>query len=485
MNKLLFSLLLLSVLASSTLHAAAQEIKLATFARPGAPQRIVAEKFKELLEAESAGKFTVHIDPAGLGTKESEIIAAIQTNTLQMGILTSNAFDTLDPIVRVISFPFLFQRERQAATILDGPLGAAVFRDLETIGCKGLAYSEVGFRNLSNNIRPVKTPDDLNGLKIRVRSAVLPTASWLALGANPTPISWPIYSELEQGIVDGQESPLWIMETYSFFEVQKYLTLTRHSYVALMDVASLKWWETLSRQDQEMMQTAMMQAAVYQRRDQRSKEASRLTLFKEKGMVIEEHPDIETFRNKTVGLKEMALYREPRVRVLLAQMQEAALQTAELPQTIAEEQPEPALVPVEGAPQQSEPALEQTETKESPIFEPNDMHDPFDLPQQSVSPSQPPIRTQPMALEEKTTLEQLDAPSPKQTEIPAPLPLAGRSNPSPSVSEEQIPPPSDTIEKSSTDSNQNKPLEAAPVLPQDQSPRQRNQLPAQPEQDNP
>ena len=217
--------------------------------------------------------------------------------------------------------------------------------------------------------------------KIRVRSAALPTATWLALGANPTPKSWPIYSELELGTVDGQESPLWIMETYSFFEVQKYLTLTRHSYVALIDVASLKWWETLSRQDQKMIQTVMIQAAEYQRRDQRTKEAARLTLFKEKGMVIEEHPDIETFRNKTVGLKEMTLYREPRVRALLAQMQEAALQTAELPQTLVEEQPEPAFVPVEAAPQQVEPALEQTETKESPLFEPDDTDDPFDLPQ--------------------------------------------------------------------------------------------------------
>ncbi len=370
----MLALLLLAVLTGSTLDAAAQEIKLATLAKPGAPQRIVAEKFKTLLEAESAGKFTVQIDPTGLDTKESEVIAAIQTNTLQMGILTSNTFEAFDPIVRVISFPFLFQNERQAAAILDGPLGAAIFRDLETIGCKGLAYSEVGFRNLSNNIRPVKTLADLNGLKIRVRSSVLPTATWLALGANPTPMSWPIYSELEQGIVDGQESPLWIMETYSFFEVQKYLTLTRHSYVALMDVASLKWWETLSRQDQKLIQTAMVEAAKYQRQDQRTKEASRLTLFKKKGLVIEEHPDIETFRIKTAELKEMALYREPRVRVLLTQMQEAALQTAERPQAIAEKQPKPALAPVEAAQQQVEPALEQTETKESPLFEPDD-HD--------------------------------------------------------------------------------------------------------------
>jgi len=372
MKKLLL-LLLLSVLLGTALPAAAQEIKLAAPARPDSPQRIVAAKFKELLEAQSAGKFTVNIDPISLGTKETEIIEGIQTNTIQMGIIAASSFEALNPIVRVISFPFLFRNEQQATTILDGPLGAALFRDLETIGCKGLAFSEVGFRQLSNNLRPIRTLADLHGLKIRVMPSPLHTATWLTLGANPAPIPWPIYSELEQGIVDGQENPLWIMEAYSFFEVQKYLTLTRHSYIALIDVASLRWWETLNRQDQAMIQEAMAQAARYQRLDQRAKEAARLIMLKEKGMLVEEHPDFETFRGKAAGLKEMAIYREPRVQVLLAKIQEAVLLTPE-------EQPE---MPTPSTPAEPDP-LPVTALPDQPEFP-----SPTEIPEQTAIPPQP------------------------------------------------------------------------------------------------
>jgi tripartite ATP-independent transporter DctP family solute receptor len=332
MKRFLFSLILLSVLLGTPPHAASQEIKLATLHKPGSPQRIVADKFKELIETGSAGRFTVVIDPNGIGGKEVEAIEGIQTNSLQMGIIAASAFEDLDPIVRVISFPFLFKDEQQAATLLDGPLGAAILRDIETIGCKGLAFSETGFKHLTNNIRPVKTLDTLSGLKIGIMSSPLNAATWLTLGANPTPTTWPIYSDLEQGVLDGQENPLWIIEAYSFFEVQKYLTLTRHSYIAHIGVASLIWWQTLNQQDQDLIQTAMVQASRYQRLDQRARERARLALFKSMGMDIDDEPDTEAFRSKTVRLKEMGIYREPRVQVLLAKMQEAVFL-----------QPEPAL----------------------------------------------------------------------------------------------------------------------------------------------
>jgi len=340
MKKIVFSLILLSVFLSTTLLAASQEIILATLTKPGSPQRIAAGKFKELIEAQSTGKFVVTIDPAGLGSKEVEAIAGIQTNSIQMGIIAASAFEDLDPIVRVISFPFLFSNEQQAAAILDGPLGAAIFRDIETIGCKGLAFSETGFRHLTNNIHPVNALDDLSRLKIRITSSPLQAAIWLKLGANPTPKPWPIYSDLEQGFLDGQENPLWIIEAYNIFEVQKYLTLTRHSYVAHIGVASLKWWETLTQQDQDMIRAAMIQASRYQRMDQRAKESARLIFLKGKGMVVEEKPDIEAFRSRTAQLKEMPIYREPRVQVLLAKMQEAALLQPEPVATSPEMPPE-------------------------------------------------------------------------------------------------------------------------------------------------
>jgi TRAP-type C4-dicarboxylate transport system substrate-binding protein len=148
-------------------------------------------------------------------------------------------------------------------------------------------------------------------------------AIWQTLGANPTPMPWPIYTELEQGVIDGQENPLWVMEVYKFYEIQKYMTLSRHVYSFHIDVASLKWWQTLDAGTQDMIQKAMVEAAVFQRQDNRSKNAARLKLLKEKGMIVEEQPDVAAFRTKVADLKDMEIYSDPRVKALLEKMLEA------------------------------------------------------------------------------------------------------------------------------------------------------------------
>jgi tripartite ATP-independent transporter DctP family solute receptor len=291
--------------------------------KPGSAQNIAAEKFKELIEQRSQGDITVQIyHSASLGN-ETEILQQVQMNTVQMAIVTGGPFDTFDPIARVVNYPFLFRDNEQADEILDGPLGAEILKSLETSGFKGLCFSENGFRNLTNSKRPVREPEDIKGLKVRVMASAIHKAIWQTLGANPTPMPWPIYTELEQGVIDGQENPLWVMEVYKFYEIQKYMTLSRHVYSYHIDVASLKWWETLDPKTQEMIQRAMIDAAAFQRRDNRSKNAARLEFLKEKGMQVEENPDVDAFRAKVSGLKDMDIYSEPRVKALLMKMLEA------------------------------------------------------------------------------------------------------------------------------------------------------------------
>ncbi|BCL62360.1 hypothetical protein DGMP_30530 [Desulfomarina profundi] len=207
-----------------------QTIKLGVVTKPGSAQNIVAAKFKELVEQRSDGAFKVTVYHSKSIGNETEILQQIQMNTVQMGVITAGPFDTFDPIVRVVNYPFLFKDAAQADMVLDGPLGKEILNDLESVGFKGLCFSENGFRNLTNNRHAVKTAADIKGLKIRVMASALHKAIWQALGANPTPMPWPIYTELEQGVIDGQENPLWVMEVYKFYEIQKYMTLTRHVY---------------------------------------------------------------------------------------------------------------------------------------------------------------------------------------------------------------------------------------------------------------
>jgi tripartite ATP-independent transporter DctP family solute receptor len=310
---------LLSLLAATATDAA-MTIKLGVVTKPGSAQNIVAEKFKALVENETKGDITVKIFHSSSIGNETEILQQIQLSTVQMGIITSGPFDTFNPIVRVIDYPFLFKDSQQADMILDGPLGNEILKDLEVSGFKGLCFSENGFRNLTNSRRPVKGPDDTKGLKIRVMSSPMHNAIWQALGANPTPMPWPIYTELEQRVVDGQENPLWVLVEYKLWEVQKYLTITHHVYSPHIDVASLIWWKTLDANTQTLLQSAMHTAALAQRQENRDGDAQRLQLLKEKGFIIEDAPDIAGMRAKVAGLKDMDIYQAPKVKAMLEKM---------------------------------------------------------------------------------------------------------------------------------------------------------------------
>jgi tripartite ATP-independent transporter DctP family solute receptor len=323
MKKLLSLITIATVISFAGNSMAAVTIKLGVVTKPGSAQNIAAEKFKELIEQRSNGDIRIQIfHSASLGN-ETEILQQVQMNTIQMAIVTGGPFDTFDPMARVINYPFLFKDYAQVDKILDGPLGAELLKSLEGSNFKSLCFSENGFRNLTNNKRPVKNPEDIKGLKVRVMASAIHKTIWRALGANPTPMPWPIYTELEQGVIDGQENPLWVMEVYKFYEIQKYMTLTRHVYSYHIDVASLQWWNTLDANNQKMIQEAMYDAAVFQRKDNRSKNAARLQFLKEKGMQVEENPDINAFRSKVAGLKDMDIYKDPKVQALLIKILDA------------------------------------------------------------------------------------------------------------------------------------------------------------------
>ena len=321
MKKALATVIVLFLLLTPLAAAAAKTtIKLGVVTKPGSAQNIVADKFKQLVEKRSRGDIRVKVFHSKSIGNETEILQQLQMNTVQMAIVTGGPFDTFDPMVRVINYPFLFKDNAQADKILDGPLGAEILQSLETSGFKGLCFSENGFRNLTNNRRPVRSPEDARGLKIRVMASAMHKAIWQALGANPTPMPWPIYTELEQGVIDGQENPLWVMDVYKFYEIQKYMTMTRHVYSPHIDVASLAWWNSLDSDTQGLIHKAIREAAAYQRNQNRSKNATRLAMLREKGMAVVENPDIDAFRAKVADLKNLDLFAEPRVKSLLERM---------------------------------------------------------------------------------------------------------------------------------------------------------------------
>ena len=306
------------------LQASAAQISLAVVTKPGSAQYIAAEKFAELVKERSNGATTVKIFHSGALGTETEMLQQIQLGAVQMGIITLGPFDTFVPEVKVVAFPFLFKDHATVDRVLDGPVGQEILKTLESAGFKGLAFSENGFRHLTNSRQPVHTAKDAGGLKIRVMESTFHKELWRALGANPTPMGWPIYSELQQHTIDAQENPLWVLSVYKLYEVQKYLSLTGHVYSTHIDIANLGWFNSLPADQQTLIATAMHDAAIFQRAYNRSQEAANLEEMRANGMIVEEHPDLQSFRDRVAKLRDMDMYAAPATRALLDKILEAA-----------------------------------------------------------------------------------------------------------------------------------------------------------------
>ena len=271
---------------------------------PGSAQYVAAEKFKELVEKRSNGRYQFDIKHSASLGSESSIIQQVQMGTVDVAIITTGPVGNISKLANALSLPFLFKSYAQADKVLDGPLGQEILDSLASSGIKGLAFSENGFRNLTNNVRPVHTVADVAGLKIRTMEAPLQVKIWRMLGANPTPMAWPINTELAQGTIDGQENPLWVIDKYKIYEVQKYMSMTRHVYSSHIDMMNLATFNKLSKADQKMFVSSMREAAAYQRKQNRESNKAHMATIVAKGMIVDNSPDIDSFRAKLQPIYE-------------------------------------------------------------------------------------------------------------------------------------------------------------------------------------
>jgi len=276
-------------LFGSVAQAQDKTFKLALQNPKGHPLEIGASKFAELVAAKSGGKLKVNIFPGGTLGGDAPNVSAAQGGTLELVLLNSGILASQVKDFEVYDFPFMFANAKEADAVVDGPFGQKLHAKLADKGLIGLAYFELGFRDLTNSKRPVNAVDDIAGLKLRV----IPNAiniDWVkALGANPTPLAFPeLYSALEQKAVDGQENPLSVILANKFFEVQKHLAITHHQYNPQSLIFSKKVWDGLSADEKKVLQDAAVEAAAYQRQVNRDKAAGDLEALKKAGMQVTE-----------------------------------------------------------------------------------------------------------------------------------------------------------------------------------------------------
>jgi tripartite ATP-independent transporter DctP family solute receptor len=286
-----------ALLASSPVMAEIREhsLKFAAANNKGHPQVMGMEKFAELVKEKSGGKIEVKLFPGGVLGGDVQTVSALQGGVIEMTVLNAGILASNVKQFGAVDLPFLFNSGEEADKVMDGAFGTSLMKLLPDTGLVGLAYWELGFRNLTNNRHPVTKLEDIKGLKIRTIQSPIPVELFNALGANAVPLPYTeLYTALETGTVDGQENPSANIINAKFYEVQKYMTLTRHQYNPQIVLVSKKFWDGLNDEEKAVLQQAAVEARDFQRKVSREQDAAALEEIRKTGMEVSELSPEET-----------------------------------------------------------------------------------------------------------------------------------------------------------------------------------------------
>lgn len=282
-------------------EASAQSLKFRMSSEDPAssPLPIMARKFGDILAGKLDGFEYDMFDTASLGD-EVVHMQMIRTGQIDVYPMGSDAV-ALDPAWAIFDMPFLFKDRETVYRMLDGEVGAALAESMRTsANLEVLAFGEIGFRQITNNVRPVLKPEDLNGVKLRVPGSQTRILAFERLGAAPITMNFnELYLALQNGTVDGQENPLALIKGQSFQEVQKYLSLSNHVYTPVTFVMNGAAYDRLSDEQKAAVREAAAEAAAFSREEGRASDETLVGEFREALQVDE--IDIEAFQAAARG----------------------------------------------------------------------------------------------------------------------------------------------------------------------------------------
>jgi len=249
----------------------------------GAGAHAMADELARL----SGGTMTIKEFPSGALGGERDMVEGAQIGTVDLVITSTGPVGNFVPDTLITDIPFLFRDYDHAHAVLDGPIGQAILDQFPEHGLVALAWGENGFRNLTNNVRPVRTAQDAKGLKIRTMENQVHMRAFKALGVLPTPMAFPeLFTALQQGTVDGEENPIGVILAAKFPEVQKYLSLTQHVYSPALIIVSPSVWDSLTDEQKGWMQQAAKAGAAAMRKKAEEDADSGVAKLKEQGMDV-------------------------------------------------------------------------------------------------------------------------------------------------------------------------------------------------------
>ncbi|MBW6419762.1 TRAP transporter substrate-binding protein [Celeribacter sp. PS-C1] len=228
---------------------------------------LALEFIDEQMRERTDGRIGLEIFPNGQLGGERELIESLQLGNLDMAFVSSAPLGSFNKEYFALDIPFLFKDRESVYRVLDGEIGQGLLDSLDRVGLHGVGYWENGFRQLTNNVKPIYTPADLDGMKMRTMENEVHIAAWREEGANPAPLAFSeLFTALQQGTFDAQEGPINLFYDMKFFEVQKYITKTNHIYSPFVVLMNPEVTARMSDEDRAIFEEVFAESKTYQRK---------------------------------------------------------------------------------------------------------------------------------------------------------------------------------------------------------------------------
>jgi tripartite ATP-independent transporter DctP family solute receptor len=303
LKRMLVLLSIMAVLGFCATAALAKPVVLkfgwTTVDSPTDPYALTGNMFKKNLEKVAPGQFNVQLFPNRQLGDEKEMVEGLSFGTLDAAVITNAVIAQIAPAFQLNDMPFLYANEEIAHKVLDGSIGKELMKKLAAKNIIGFGFTEGGYRLMINNVRPIYTPADVQGIKWRVMQNPVFVIMFKSLGGNAIPMAWgEVFTAVQQGTIDGLEIPIAVIYGNGYNEVCKYLSLTKHTYSALGLLMSQKTFKKLTPAQQK----AVQQAAAMTIKEQRAQNGANFQVLvkklEEKGMKVNKIKDPSAFRAK-------------------------------------------------------------------------------------------------------------------------------------------------------------------------------------------
>lgn len=264
----------------------------------GSLRDVAAKKMKEVIEAKTNGAVKIEIYPSETLGTEQEMVESVQTGSLEFELVSSGALSNIIPEDAILSLPFIINNFEEAHAVLDGPIGNDFIKPLyEQHGFKVLGFTDLGFTQITNNVKPINSAEDLKGIKMRSPNEAINIKTFEQLGSSVITMPFSeVYLGLSQGVVEGQFNPLDAIYENKFHEVQDYLAITNHVYYYVTFIMNKDLWDSLDPELQKIVQEASKEAEKVSREFAAKQDKEMLDKLKDSFKEIT-YPDTNEFRN--------------------------------------------------------------------------------------------------------------------------------------------------------------------------------------------